>query len=308
MSNTDEIKISAPANKSKKKTDVLNEIAEYFDNINIAPKVPERPSVGESPTYERLSYDYLTDDEIQKTAKDLLSAYENESKSAINDDIEMQKQKLDTNATQVAKSLNSSLENIANAYKDANEDFNVDMLKRGLARSSIAVNKKAELSKAEADARVLAQNEYNKQIDDINSQISQLETKRNKALNDFNLAYATKLTQTIAELTDKRDEKKQEAIRYNNSLLEKEFNDTVSKNKTESDLYSDALNQELKEYEINTTDDAVTQRNKKAYEEVKKVLSQLSDSEARDIVLNSEIIRGNLSGYYYYKLYNDFVK
>ena len=290
---------------SKDYNDVLDKIDELYSSA-----MDEKPSLGETVSYERMTYDAPTDEEISESAKSSLASYAESSKNSIDNEIATLISKYGSDKDANASAYANTLKSLNEAYEKAKEESNNDALRRGLARSSIAANTAAALSKSKAEASGNAAAAYEKANAEIDAQIAGLEVKRQKAMDEFNIAYTAKLTQEINRLKAEREEKKSEVIKYNNSLAEKENKYAIDKAKTESDLYTESLAQQKEANKLKENPDAVTQD--KIYQQVYTLLRDklltMSAAEAKEEVSKNTIYRQYLSNAYYYKLYDEFAR
>lgn len=183
-----------------------------------------------------------------------------------------------------------------------------DALKRGLARSSIAANTVAALNSEKAGKAASAAESYYLAERDLEEKLAGLEVKRQKAMDDFNISYTAKLTEEINRLKAQRDELMSEALKYNNSLTEKENEEKLERQKAESELYTEALGQAKAERELQDNLSAAEQDKK--YQEIYGVLRDklltMSAQEAQNEIKNNSIYRAYLSDAYFYKLYDEF--
>ena len=129
-----------------------------------------------------------------------------------------------------------------------------------------------------------------------------------QALNSFDIAHAAKVTQRISELTEEREKRREEVLKYNNELLEQANKDARDKAALESDLYTEYLNQLKLSGELGSSDPAASARNSAKYEAVRNYLLAMNKSDAAEAVRTDDLVRGSLTDYYYYKLYNEFCK
>lgn len=291
--------------KNKKKKDsAVTEIEEFINGYGQS-KVPEKPVLPDTPEYTRMEYDAPDDEEIDSRAKSELDAYRNEGYGKIDKEINALREKYDSDLSAARENHEAAARKTEASYEAAKKNTDNDMLKRGIARSSIAANKRAELESGEAEAKARLAAEYKRIGDEITAEISSLSVKREQALGDFNIAYAAKLTERINELKDDRDKKAAEALKYNNSLAEKEYAAKVDKQMKESDLYGEALSQREKENKLGETDgrDYLV-----VYTAVAEKLRTINKNDAREIVLNNPNVRLGVGNTYYYKLYDEFCR
>lgn len=292
---------------AKKSTDeyeaARRELESYVQENSRGP-LPEKVTLPETPKYERLEYESKSDDELASQAEKELADYYNSGKNGIDAEIDALMKKYDARKTSAANSANEKTSSVYAAYSAAKENTANDVLKRGLARSSIAALRESELDESAAKEAAAISKQLYDTVNEIDGEIADLGVKREKALSDFNIAYASKLTAKIGDLKSERDKKLAEALKYNNSLSEKEYKQEVDRKSKESDLYTKALSQKKTENELKKSggngDYSAT------YERMRNALSKLDPSDARKAFAYDPIYRDNLNDYYYYKLYDEF--
>ena len=257
-------------------------------------------------SFEKMTYNPPTDEELAELAKSSLDGYKTSSVEAINSDSESKTSAKNKEIEKEVAAAEAKTEKIRSEYAAAVQDFENDAIKRGLARSSVAVNNSAAI-RAKAGGEVAkAMSAAEDNIKSIEAEIGQLEVSRKSALDGFDIAYAAKLTEKINELYSARDAKVAEVIKYNNSITEKELSAAYEKAELESKLYTDALNQKNKENELADNVSASTYKAK--YDAIVEYLSTLSKTDAKAAVLNDQLIRDSVNDYYYYHLYNTFAR
>lgn len=262
----------------------------------------------DAPIYDRMEYNPVTDEEIEKQAESGLADYKNTSINNIEANTEAAKAAKEAERRAAEESAAKLQASVAAQYDNAMAAFSDDALKRGLARSSIAANKSAELQSGKAEALAQAAATAETVIGDIDKQINSLEVSREKALNDFNIAYAAKVTEKIVELTKERDNKVAEVLKYNNGLAQQEQKDALDRAQAVSKLYSEKLAQEKDEKYLGNYDTAANDFNRAKYEVIRNYLSTLGKTDASKAVKDDPIIRETLNDYYYYTLYNEYCK
>lgn len=266
---------------------------------------PEKPKLPDVPDYDKIDYKPPTDEELKKQAEAGLKEQEILGKNSIEKEIEELNKKYNKDKDTLASSKEQKSVETVKAYEDAAESTDNDVLKRGIARSSIAANQKSELEKSKAETLSRISDKYLGEISSIDSEINGLGAKREKALNDFNIAYAAKLTEKINELTGTREKKIEDALKYNNTITEKQSDAEIDKIMKESDLYNDLLNQREKENGMSGSKDSPAMY-KANYGEMKKLLKGMNPIEARDAILKDSLFKDNLDSYYYYMLVDEF--
>lgn len=296
------------AESENEKDNAVKEIQDFLSTQNDSSNIlPDQPDLGDSPTYERLEYETLTDEELTQNATDSLADYLNSGTNSIDNEYANLESKYEEDKVTASNSANSKLESVESAYGTAKESINNDTLTRGLARSSIAVIQNANVDLAKADSVTAITNELNSTLESLANEISSLEVARQKALDDFNITYAVKLTETINDLKTSQQDKMEEVIKYNNTLTEKEFDDNITLEESQASIYGDLLDNKLTENEL-LEQAGVSSKDEALYDKVVEVLSGLNSADARDLILNNEYIKNTLDPYYYSRVYNQFVR
>ena len=289
---------------AKNKAGAEKEIEDFISGYDEG-KLPEKEELPEPPSYERMEYEAPTDDDIKKAAEEELADFKNQSERGIDRENELLKEQYEANKAAAESKRDEATESISDAYGEAKKNVDADLLKRGLARSSIAANKVAAIEQNAAEKKNKIYEEYSKKVGELDDKINALAASREQALNDFNIAYAAKLTARINELKNERTKNTLDALKYNNSLTEKEYDAAVNKKMKESDLYSEALTQKSKENQLKERSEADYLD---IYNKIRSTLLSINSNDARDIVLNNPNIKNALSSAYYYKLYDEFCR
>lgn len=297
-------KASGKAEDGGDYADVLDKINE----INSSGRLPEKPRVEAGASYERLEYDAPSDEEINNAAENSLSEYRRAGEASVENEIAALIEKYSSDKSANSEAYARTIKSLEDAYASAVEAAGNDALKRGLARSSIAANTVAALNSEKAGKAASAAESYYLAERDLEEKLAGLEVKRQKAMDDFNISYTAKLTEEINRLKAQRDELMSEALKYNNSLTEKENEEKLERQKAESELYTEALGQAKAERELQDNLSAAEQDKK--YQEIYGVLRDklltMSAQEAQNEIKNNSIYRAYLSDAYFYKLYDEF--
>ncbi len=283
--------------------DKLRDEIEKLESVRVGVEKPKLPDV----KLEETVYKPPSDEYLELLAKDALSNYKKQGEAAIRSDSAADAEALDKNRAQNVMSRDGELAALDKAYKTASDSIDADIIRRGLARSSIAVNEKSELygERARQESEILRA--YGDKIADIDAQISTVSQRLESALGDFNLSYAQKLNDKLEELKADRDKKAEEALKYNNSIKEKQAKLDADRLATESKLYSEALSQHKTETSLDSlSPEARNDLYKSVYKKMDEFLSSLSEREAKLEIRNHTLYRDHLSDYYYYKLYDKY--
>ncbi|HEY8444288.1 MAG TPA: hypothetical protein VIL24_05785 [Clostridia bacterium] len=300
-------KDSQPTYPSAQKSPTSNSLKDELDKIDkdySLSKVQEikLPEL----ELEKLEYKPLTDQEIEELAKSSLADYYTKTSRAIEQDAQNQQKNLDDYKKQLYDALAIKEQNIVDSFDQTKKDVASQALKRGLARSSIALAMEKELDAQKARELAQARNAYIEQAAQIDYQIADLEAKKQAALNDLDITYAAKLAIEINELKNERAEKIKEVLKYNNELAKYQAEYNIDRLKAEQDLtlgqYEilkkkteglEALEKELEQ-----------QKQQKKFEYILDYLNSMPKAEAIKAAETDSVIKNALDTYYYRKLLN----
>lgn len=298
--------VNSSENEKKKKA-ALKELEDFLNSYVVDNSLPDKPILDDVPPLDKMEYTAPTDEEIKKNAADELAEYKQGGIGSIDSEMENLKKQYESGLAAADKNLEKNNSAVEEAYSTAKKSTDNDLLKRGIARSSIAANKSAELEGAQAKMKSDVYNKYTEEVSGIDNQISGLETKRAKALDDFNITYAAKLTKSINDLKSDRQSKLDEVLKYNNTITEKQNQAQIDKTMKESDLYSEALSQREKENAIKGGGDSDAKQ-KQTYNKMAEALRGLNGIDARKMLAENNIFQTNLSSKYYYALLDEFAR
>lgn len=242
------------------------------------------------------TYDAPSDEELKKSAEKSLSQYQKDGIDSINESSANSEKELKSKREKVDENMQSALSSLKADYDAASERIDNDVLKRGLARSSIAVTGKADLERDYLSSAETLRSGYVKQLDDIDSEISSIGAKLKKALDDFNLSYAAKLNETLAELKAEREKKQDEVLKYNNEIRAKQAELDRKRIETENKINSSK--------KVDSA--AQDQLYKAIYDKMDAYLSTMDKGAARLEIRNHTLYEQHLSPQYYYMLYNKY--
>ena len=169
-------------------------------------------------TLDEIKYDRPTDEALGKTAESERASYKTEGEKSVRDSVEAQNKALADKRDAYATSRDGEVSALDEQYRSAVRAVDNDVVRRGLARSSIAVVERAELEREYLSRNADIASSYGKKLAELDGEIAAYDGKLQKALDDFNLAYAAKLNQRITELKTERNKKEQEVLKYNNEV------------------------------------------------------------------------------------------
>lgn len=250
---------------------------------------------------EKQTFTRPDESSVKKQAEDGLYDYKTTSLTKIENDYTTNKNAIDEKLNELSTSKNESKNNLKSAYENAKLDASNDAIKRGLARSSIIVNKLASYDKAMLDEFSKIENDWNEAYNKLSSEKTMLEVQKQNALDAFDIAYAVKLSEKINSINEKIDEKEREVIEYNNKVeqLEKEFE--LEKQKQIQD-YNDKLNDKkldiLEYYGDYGTNQVELIKQTEKYDKALAYFMSIPKQEALSILENNDHFKASLKNYY----------
>jgi|GEM_PF-954294 len=287
------LNVSAAASSDKKtKDDLIKELADLDEKFKNDPLLFD-VSMPENLGLTQMEYNALSDEEIEALSKSQTQAMYNDEKTKLENELKKltldfinQKESIKNSAQEISKS-------IEDIYAERKSEAEKDALKRGLARSSIITGKIEAFDQNRVNDKIKLETDTVNSINKIDQTILALESEKDLALENFNITLAAELLKKINALKTERAEKVNEALKYNNTIAEKEAQ--YQKDKTES-LFSmeqrrkdDVTNAKLLDY---------------LYSEKAKIVKAYYDTmppqEALRQIGEDSSLKEHLGGYYNY--------
>ncbi|MCL2255429.1 MAG: hypothetical protein FWC11_01045 [Firmicutes bacterium] len=263
----------------------------------------ERPVLPSNPTLDRWTMNETTDDQLRQRVNDEWAGYFNKNMVAIENNINNLYNQARNDQTLAQRSADERRAAIEKEYGVARENVANDSLRRGLARSSIAVNQQATLSNIAAEQRTGVSNELIERMAGLDAEIYNLEGMRQGAIDNFNIAFAARVTQELNRLKGERDAFNREVIRFNNQAAQQERDNQMQNIMNESRLHGERLNQMQTEQELNLQTNF-----RENYLKIRQYLANMSRRDARNALANDPLFRSHLNSYFFYRLYDEFAR
>ena len=283
--------------------DKLTEEIKRLESVEYGAVKPKLPEV----KLDGIEYTAPSDADLLSTAETELASYRREGEKALRDKSANSATELTEKRAALASSKDGDLAELDDKYRTASRAIDADVIKRGLARSSVAATEKSALEGEYLKRTADIVSAYGKSMSDIDAEIASLDGKLNAALNDFNLSYATKLNERLQTLKQERAARAEEILKYNNEIKKSQAKLDEDRAKAESALYSQALAQEKTENNLSTLPaerrDAIY---KAVFKQMDEFLSGMSPQEAKIELLNHSLYRKHLSNYYYNRLLDKY--
>lgn len=260
-------------------------------------------------TLDELSYKPPTNAELKLAAENELAEYRKAELAGLRAKSEAEMQSLSDRRDAYAAGRAGERDKLQRQYKESARAIDNDIIRRGLARSSVAVVERGELERELMARTADIEAGYGKILSRIDADIASAGAKLTSALNDFNISYAVKLNQKLNELKIERDRAMNEATKYNNEVRKTQAQLDGDRAKTESALYSEALSQRAKEGKLDSVSPERRDEIYKAvYDRMDAFLGAMTPQQALLEIRNHTLYRQHLSNYYYDKLYAKYGK
>jgi len=302
-------------NASQPKSNHITDTEEYkkllqeLDDIAKKYEFPleKREPVDTEINLERKTFTDVSDEDLKKQVKDSLASYKITSENKIKEDA-LKKQQTVLEEIETAKDTAKSNKETTSAYYDqAKQNAENDALKRGLSRSSIIVNTLSAFDQDRINKLTQIDKNLTEQIEGLNDQINLLTLEKDKALEDFNIEYASKLNTKLAELKSDLQARKDEVTEYNNKIaqIEKEYKKEAMESNSNMKAQSYAELLDRVEFFLNNGDKISEATTKENFTAIKDFLESIDANEAVELLENSKYLREML-GYNYSSLLNYF--
>ena len=202
---------------------IFEEVDSKYDKDNSSTKLQSELNL------EKLDNVEKTAEEISELAKDSLKDYYTTNVNNINSKNNTEIKNLEDSVKTKTDNANALKENVNKNTEEVKQQASNDALKRGLARSSIVINKLNAFDNAKLAEYNKIDKELTDSINSINSEIANLNAERENALSEFDITYASKLNEKINTLTQELADKQAEITKYNNQIakIEAEYEKDV---------------------------------------------------------------------------------
>lgn len=272
---------------SEKKNKSVEDFVNNLKSINTGLTTTSNIDIPESPTFERMENIDIDNEKIKQDSISELEDYRNSSINNINKEYENKGKELEKNKEDLYTITSELKDSVKQSYATAKENANNDAIKRGLARSSIVINTLDAFNNKELETYTQIDKELTNNINAINFELNALVSSKEEALNNFDIEYASKLTEKINQSTEKLREAQEDVIKYNNQIAEKEaeFNQSVAE--LENKINNSTWDKEkdyakfISDYGINVVNRV---KNDMLLNTAKSYFANLSKREAAEIV------------------------
>ena len=217
--------------KDKSATDIINDLKNIERTLSQKDYIDAPSSLG----LEKVDVPQKSEEELISLAKKSTDKKYNDKIESTSQNFSKQIENIIASKENITKNASKQKDEVSDIYEKSIKDTENQMLKRGLARSSIVIGELSniEASKAKELSNILSNLESN--LNNIEQSISELETQKDKALATLNIEYAIELDEEINNVKNDYQKARNEAIEFNNNIekLEAEYKLDLDKQKQE---------------------------------------------------------------------------
>ena len=231
--------------KVKNVNDIINDLYEIKNKYNSVDEI-EAP---ESLNLEKIDYKEVSDEELNKMAKDSLAQKYNQKIESTNQSFANKIDEIIKNSDSLKEQNKTSIDKVNSYYDNSIKETENQALKRGLARSSIIISEISNIEGSRAGELANILENLQNSLFENEVKLSNLENQKQQALNNLDIEYAVELDQKISSLSEDYAKKKEEAIKFNNNVekLEAEYKLSLDKQKLDKKKQNLALKEKYGE-------------------------------------------------------------
>ncbi len=298
--------------EKKKIANSLEELTNQFEDVNNKYDLTTNKDkkLSNSLNLTKLDDVSVNEDEITKLAKDSLQDYYTTNINSINSKNKNAIENLNNSIETQKENVKNLKNSVNNTIEEVKQDASNDALKRGLARSSIIINKLNAFDNAKIAEYNKIDKELTNSVNKINDEINALNKEKEDALSDFNITYASKINEKINALNKELQEKQTQITKYNNEIAQIEAKYEKDKASFNNDLDQQDFNNYVKlsnfiaNYGINSLN---TIKNSEKYEYALDYFNSLPREDAFNILRkNEDMLVRELGSTYFNQLVKKF--
>lgn len=249
---------------------------------------------------EKINYERPTEEAVKTSAENYLKSFKDSSIDKINSDYQKQEDILSSNINTLNEDKKQKESDIKELYSSAKESESNDALKRGLARSSIVIERRNALDDEMITKISDLSRDVSNKINELNSQVDLLESQKQAALSSFDIEYAIKLQDKIDSINNDLFEKEQKIIKYNNEIKQIEAKHQQEQDEQNFNNITN-LAEIYAKYGTGVVDEI---KNGQKYVVAKQFFENMSKEDALSELENNAMYKSRL-GSYYLKLLNE---
>lgn len=206
------------------------------------------PEIKDSLGLVELEKPEIDEDALRSEITNRLTKANDDEKRKLKSETDESINKLLASVKNEKENAEKSQDSLSKVYDEAKEDVSMDALKRGLQRSSIVLQKVAELDSKKAEELISVQKNLEKTIAEGNEKIKSLEQLLDESLANADTELASEIESALESEIGKLKEKQQEIEKFNNNVkkLEAEYQLKIADKKEEARELEKNLAEEYK--------------------------------------------------------------
>jgi hypothetical protein len=236
--------------KKAKDYNNLEELFKQVDKKYNSSQVINEEDYNKKLDLQRKTTETKSQDDVLNQAQNEIYEYKTAQENAIENDYTKKSENIDNQLENLSLASTQSKKALEGALDKAKTDASNDAIKRGLARSSIIVNKLASYDQTYLKEFATIEKGFLNSQNKLNNERGILEVQRQNALDAFDISYAVSLSEKINSINEKLLKQEKEVIEYNNKLeeIEKEFELKQAENLNKAKLDASKQNQDYAKY------------------------------------------------------------
>lgn len=228
-------------------------------------------------SHSQIENDVMSDDEIRESAKQHYQAWREGREQSIQSDFDIRSESEEFRRGELENERALNRDRIDNSFDGRQQEVRNESVRRGLARSSIAINRAGEVEEGRIRAQHQSEQSHLTAIERINQNIRTLEQRKNAALNDLDNDHARRIETQIGRLENERQRRLSEIERLNQQGASRQASEAFR-----------------------------TARSEAVFLEADELLSAMTPAEARAFMRDDVQLRAVLTSYHYMRLRNRF--
>ena len=179
-------------------------------------------------------------------------------------------------------------------YDEADQTVQNNVLRRGLARSSIAVLELDGLTKERANALSKTAQDLTDELNRLDDEILSLEAKKENALISLDIDWATELNNEIIKRQEELKDKQKQAIEFNNNVTKLENELNLKQEKQDNDIMIKNINNGI--YDENYIANSNSSKGEEAVYKINYILNYLNKLPKAEAL--KKLTTDNMIAYY----------
>lgn len=205
----------------------LAELEKEYEESRPKETAPDFDEMFKPVKYDRVSYDLLSDEEIEKKAAEQGNAEYVGKISDVNKKTYDKLVSLEIEKRAAAEKKAASFKEIDALLSELSESAKNRAIKNGVARGSILENATAALSDSATDDKRRVEAAFLNTVEKIDEKTAALEKERETALENLDIGRAVEINETIDKLKKERDKLKASEIAANVAIEKKEKDENL---------------------------------------------------------------------------------